>query len=413
MTGGLTWLAPADDGEVAAGLERAVQARLGRGPDGVWTAPGRVNLIGEHTDYNAGLSLPFALPHRTYAAVTRRADGVLRVASRQKDGIGFEGRVEQVRPATASGPGVAADGWAAYVTGVFAVLAGRVGADGLGADVLVDGRVPLGAGLSSSAALSCSVAVALRDLVPALHDLDDADLVAACVRAENEFAGAATGGMDQTVSVRARDGHLLLIDSRDGVLTPVPWTLPGHRVLVIDTRAHHSLADGQYAARRRTCEAAAAALGLASLRELGPVELADPRTAAALAPVPGGRARVRHVVSENRRVEDLVRALEQQDGQRVGALMTASHVSLRDDYEVSCRELDVAVGAALAAGAAGARMTGGGFGGSAVALVAAPLVRPVAEAVAAAFAAAGLRDPHFLTAAPSRPAGRWAGPAGS
>lgn len=403
----LTWLPPADDAEVAAGLVAAAREAFGRPPDGVWAAPGRVNLIGEHTDYNAGLSLPFALPHRTYAAVARRPDGVLRIASRQKDGTGWEGRVAEVYPAS-PGRGAHPAGWTAYVAGVFATLADHLGADQLGADVLVDGRVPLGAGLSSSAALSCSVAVAVRDLVPELRDLDDADLVAACVRAENDFAGAATGGMDQTVSVRAREGHLLLIDSRDGAPAPapVPWSLPDHRVLVIDTRVHHSLADGQYAARRQTCEAAAAALGLGALRELDPARLDDPEVIRALMTVPDGLARVRHVVTENARVEDVVRALAEPAIHEVGVSMTASHVSLRDDYEVSCRELDVAVDAALAAGAVGARMTGGGFGGSAVALVPADQVEQVATAVTWAFTDEGWRTPRFAVAEPSRPAGR-------
>jgi galactokinase len=326
-----------------------------------------------------------------------RHDGRLRLASAQLDST-WEGGADEVGPGRPKG-------WPAYVAGVVWALADRL-PTGLGLDVLVDGRVPLGAGLSSSAALSCSVGVAVRDLVPGLDGLDDADLAAACVRAENEVAGAATGGMDQTVSLRAVDDHLLLIDAREHSVLPVAWTLPDHEVLVVDTRAHHSLADGQYAARRATCEQAAAALGLASLRELEAHRLDDPQALRALADVPDGLARVRHVVTENDRVLDLVGALREQDGERVGALMTGSHRSLRDDYEVSCAELDVAVDAALAAGALGARMTGGGFGGSAIALVRREDGGHVAEQVAAAFAAEGLGEPHFLEAAPSRPAGR-------
>lgn len=392
------WLEPADDEATATALEERFAGALGGAPDGVWAAPGRVNVIGEHTDYNAGFALPMALPHRTYAAVRRRDDGVLRLASAQRRGL-WEGRVDAVRPGEPRG-------WPSYVAGVAAVLAERVGAGELGADVLVDGHVPLGAGLSSSAALSCSVGVALRDLVPALHDLPVVDLVGACVRAENDYAGAATGGMDQTVSLRAVDDHLLLLDARDHGVVPVGWTLPSHELLVIDTRAHHSLADGQYEARRRTCEGAAAALGVGSLRELPADRLEDADVLAALAGVPDGTARVRHVVTENDRVLDLVAALRDQDAGRAGELMTASHVSLRDDYEVSSVELDVAVDAALAAGAEGARMTGGGFGGSAVALVRREDVDRVALAVREAFAAAGLDEPAFLEAVPSRPAGR-------
>lgn len=266
--------------------------------------------------------------------------------------------------------------------------------------------MPLGGGLSSSAALSCSVAVALRDLVPGLAGADEAELARACIRAENDFAGAATGGMDQTVSLRAVDEHALLIDCRDFSLTPVAWTLPEHELLVIDTRAHHSLADGQYAARRATCEQAAAALGLGALRDLDAGRLDDADVQDALAGIPDAPARVRHVVTENDRVLDLVGALREQDAQRVGELMLASHASLRDDYEVSCRELDLAVEAAVAAGADGARMTGGGFGGSAIALVRRDDVEVVARAVAEAFRRAGLRAPHFLDATPSRPARR-------
>ena len=392
------WLEPADDEATAAALGERFVRLFGAEPEGVWAAPGRVNVIGEHTDYNGGFALPMALPHRTYAAVRRRDDGVLRLASAQRRGV-WEGRVADVRPRD---PG----GWPAYVAGVAAVLAERAGAADLGADVLVDGHVPLGAGLSSSAALSCSVGVALRDLVPALHDLPVVDLVAACVRAENDYAGAATGGMDQTVSLRAVDDHLLLLDARDHSIVPVGWTLPAHELLVIDTRAHHSLADGQYEVRRRTCEAAASALGLTSLRELSADRLDDAGVLGALAQVPDGTARVRHVVTENDRVLDLVAALREQDAARVGRLMTASHVSLRDDYEVSSVELDAAVEAALAAGAEGARMTGGGFGGSAVALVRRDDVDLVALAVHKAFAAAGLGEPAFLEAVPSRAAGR-------
>lgn len=392
------WLPPAADAPTAAALRRRFEELFGGGPDGVWAAPGRVNLIGEHTDYNAGFALPLALPHRTYAAVRRRGDGLLRLASAQRADR-WQGRVEDV---LARG----VHGWPGYVAGVAAVLAERVDAAALGLDVLLDGHVPPGAGLSSSAALSGSVASALRDLVPDLADLPVQELVAACVRAENEVVGAATGGMDQTVSLRAVEGHLLLLDARDFTVEPVAWSLPRHELLVVDTRAHHVLADGQYERRRRTCEAAAAALGLGSLRELDADRLGQAQVRSALSTVPDAPARVRHVVTENRRVLDLVGALREQDASRVGALMSASHASLRDDYEVSCTELDVAVEAASAAGAEGARMTGGGFGGSAVALVRRERVSSVAGAVLDAFAARGLTAPAFLEAVPAGPAAR-------
>ncbi|MFX0539936.1 galactokinase [Ornithinimicrobium sp. Y1847] len=394
----LTWLPPADDDATAEALSSRFTARLGRLPDGVWAAPGRVNLIGEHTDYNNGYCLPLALPHRTYAAVSARDDGILRIGSVQKS-HGWEGRVEDVRLGRPPG-------WPAYVAGVAAIFAEQAGAGELGADVLVDGHVPLGAGLSSSAALSCAAGLALRDLVPALAQLDPADVAAACIRAENEVAGAATGGMDQTIAMRAVDGHLVLLDCQDFSVVPVAWTLPDHEVLVIDTRAHHTLADGQYAVRRQTCEVAAATLGVRSLREVTTEQLLDGQVRALLAQIPDGAARVRHVVTENARVLELVSGLREQDAATVGELMTASHRSLRDDYEVSCRELDLAVDAAIDAGAAGARMTGGGFGGSAIALVRREEAELIAEAVVGAFTDQGLEAPHLLEAVPSGPARR-------
>ncbi|WP_151523483.1 galactokinase [Serinicoccus kebangsaanensis] len=393
----LIWTPTADDEQVAEALTEEAAGLLGGPVQGVWAAPGRVNLIGEHTDYNGGWCLPFALSHRTYVAVRRRDDGRLRIASRQASGQAWEGSVAEVGPAT---PG----GWASYVAGVASVLAERVGAQALGADVLVDGHVPLGAGLSSSAALSCSVALALHDLVPELSGLDRADLASTCVRAENEVAGAATGGMDQSVSLRAVDGHALLIDCRDFSLTPVAWTLPDHDVLVIDTRAHHSLADGQYASRRAACERACSVLGVASLREVDGVDLEE--VLGRLADDPEVARRVRHVLTENARVLDLVAALAEREAAEVGRLMGASHDSLRDDYEVSCPELDLAVESAVAGGAVGARMTGGGFGGSAIALVPRGQEEGVAGSVATAFADRGWEAPHFLTATPSAPACR-------
>ena len=397
MTHEVTWSPAVTDAEVEPHLRAAFAREFGGAPDGVWAAPGRVNLIGEHTDYNGGWCLPFALAHRTFCAVRARPDGRLRVASRQAPDQAWEGEIGQLAPGA---PG----GWVAYVAGVVAILAEGPAAGPMGADILVDGRVPLGAGLSSSAALSCSSAVALVDLVPGLAGVDRAALAEVCVRAENDYAGAATGGMDQTVSLRAEDGHALLIDCSDFSLTAVPWTLPEHEVLVIDTRAHHSLADGQYAARRDACERACRSLGVDSLRELHGADVDE-----VLGRLDGdaeAQRRVRHVLTENVRVLDLVAALEAQDADEVGRLMVASHVSLRDDYEVSCRELDVAVDAALGAGAAGARMTGGGFGGSALALVRRDQVDGVARAVHEAFLAEGLEAPHLLRATPSAPAHR-------
>jgi galactokinase len=390
------WLPAPSDEEVAGALAQAFSEAYGAAPSGVWAAPGRVNLIGEHTDYNDGLCLPMALPHATYAAVRLRADGTVRVRSRQAPER-WEGPLAEV------GPG-SPPGWAAYPLGVLWALAER-GVEVPGLDVMVDGRVPVGSGLSSSAALECAVAVAVAELVPAAAQLSREELARACVRAENVVAGASTGGMDQAVSLRARAGHAMLLDCSDFEVTHVPWRLAsaGWGVLVMDTRAPHALVDGQYAARRRACEQAAAALGVPSLRELSPPTL-DRAVERLGDPVLGRRTR--HVVTETERVRQAAAALDAADADALGTAMVASHRSLRDDYEVSCPELDLAVETALGRGAVGARMTGGGFGGSAIALVRQDEATEVAQAVAEAFARRGFADPQFLMATPSGPAGR-------
>ncbi len=400
----------------AEGEERAralFTATFDARPDGVWSAPGRVNLIGEHTDYNGGLALPIALPHRTYAAVARRDDDLVRLVSAQEPSGVREVRLADVAPGTV-------DGWAAYVVGVAWALREARHAVG-GFDLAIDSCVPFGAGLSSSAALEAAVAVAL-DAVYAVglagavvdgaadDDAGRATLAGLCVRAENEMAGAPTGGMDQAASLRARGGHALLLDCRDGAVRHVPFDLTGHglALLVVDTRAPHSHVDGEYAQRRAACDRAADLLGVPDLREVAQDADRRAQAEAVLAPEADGDVlvrRVRHVVTEIDRVTEFVTRLEDGDVHGVGPVMDASHASLRDDYEVSCRELDVAVDAARAAGALGARMTGGGFGGSAIALVPADAVEHVAEAVAAAFAREGLRAPAFAEAVAAPPAG--------
>ena len=376
-------------------------ARFGREPQGSWSAPGRVNLIGEHTDYNSGLALPIGLPQRTYALAARRTDDRLRVASLQTGDL-----VEIAIPQIA--PGVP-QGWASYVAGV----AWALRADGFdigGADVLIDGQVPLGAGLSSSAAIECATGAALSglyDLDLLADDTARAHLAVLCRRAENEIALAPTGGMDQAASLLARAGQALLLDCRDGATRLVPFEIErdGLVLLVIDTRAHHALVDGQYGARRASCERAAAALGLASLREVDPARLD-----AVLADLVGLLAgdgpeppevvvrRVRHVVTEIERVQECAAAMTDRDWEGVGRLFAASHASLRDDFEVSCLELDLACSVAQDQGALGARMTGGGFGGSAIALVPEAVAGPVQAAVTEAFAAAGLTAPSIFAA---------------
>jgi galactokinase len=347
------------------------------------SAPGRVNLIGEHTDYNGGLCLPLALPQRTSVTLTARDDDLLSLASTQES-VRWEGRVED-HPA----------GWPAYVAGVVAVLR----ADGHpvpGFSATIDSDVPLGAGLSSSAALECAVAVGVTGLLGLDLDDDTRRLVAeACMRAENDYVGAPTGGMDQKVAMLGRPGHALLLDFTDGGVTPIPLALEdaGLALLVIDTRVSHSLTDGSYGDRRSECAAAAAALGLNSLRpaDLDTVERLDD---------PVLRRRARHVVTENARVLTAVTALEARDWSGLSSVLDASHLSMRDDFEISCAELDLAVEASRAAGALGARMTGGGFGGSALALVRVAELTQVQDAVGAAFEAAGYRAPAFLVATP-------------
>ena len=421
MTG--EWLDAWDRTDGARRAADLFRSRFGEEPDGVWSAPGRVNLIGEHTDYNGGLCLPIDLPHRTYVALRNRDDDVLRLVSEREHAM-WTGTSDQVHPG-------AHLGWAAYVAGVAWALnqssdadLSAVAPDGRrspsgarvgGFDAAVASCVPYGAGLSSSAALESAVAVALDDvddLGLASSDAGRAVLAAACVRAENEIAGAPTGGMDQSSSLRAQPGHALLLDTRDGTVQHVPFDLSAHglALLVIDTRAEHQLADGQYANRRATCEAAAARLGHTSLREIGAG--ADLEAALAVLSEPGDVEaettvkRVRHVVTEIARVEDFVALLDGGLVAEVGPLMDASHTSLRDDYEVSCAELDLAVTVARASGALGARMTGGGFGGSAIALVESGSVDRIATAIADAFGAAGFTSPVFLVADASAPADR-------
>ena len=376
-------------------------------PDGVWSAPGRGNLIGEHTDYNGGLVLPFALPHRTYAAVSRRPDRTVRLVSAQEAGTVVTVDLDTVAPGAVSG-------WAAYVVGVAWALE-QAGATLGGFDVAITSCVPYGAGLSSSAALEGSVAIGLDALFGLGHGADDAGrqhLVAACIRAENEIAGAPTGGMDQAAALRTQEGHALLLDCRSLEVRQIPFDLAsdGLALLVIDTRAPHALVDGQYAARRTTCEAAAAVLGVETLREVTDLDAALATLAAPGALDASGQdpevaaRRVKHVVTEIARVGEVVALLDSGRTAQVGAVLSAAHASLRDAYEVSCHELDVAVDAAVHAGALGGRMIGGGFGGSAIALVRVEDAEQVAGEIAAAFESEGLRAPGFLIAVAGGPA---------
>ena len=360
---------------------------FGGKPDGLWWAPGRVNLIGEHTDYNDGFVLPLALEQGVAAAARPAGDRVLRVHSVQL------GATVEV-PLDTIAPGVPA-GWAGYVAGVAWALR-QDGHDVPGLDVVVDGDIPVGAGLSSSAALECAVAVAWNDLGGLGLPLDA--LAAAARRAENDVVGAPTGVMDQMASLHGRAGHLVFLDTRSLAVEPVPFDPPaaGLALLVIDSKAPHALVDGEYAERRRSCEQAVAILGVRALRDVAVDDLD-----AALARLEDDllRKRVRHIVTENARVLEVVGALRAgADPRTIGPALTASHASMRDDFEITVPEIDTAVAAALDAGAHGARMTGGGFGGCVLALVEADTVEHVVRAVEAAYEAAGFRAPVAFVA---------------
>ncbi|MGW0048242.1 galactokinase [Nocardia cyriacigeorgica] len=366
-----------------------------------WAAPGRVNVIGEHTDYNDGYVLPIALPMTVECAARRRGDDQVVLSSRQRPGepiaLGLGGleRERAVLP-----------GWARYPVGVLAEFVRRGHALG-GVELRIDGGVPIGAGLSSSAALCCSVAVALRDLFGL--GLSARELIDLARTTENRYVGVPTGILDQSAAILCTPGHALFLDVRrfdraePGAYEQIPFDLrrAGLELLVVDTGHPHSLADSGYAERRTQCGAAAAELGVGSLRAIdsldGLARLDDPVLL----------RRARHVVGENARVLDVVELLRAgADPREIGPVLTASHTSLRADFEVSTPALNVVVAAALAAGAYGARMVGGGFGGSVIALVDKRAVGLVSDAVRDELAGNGLPAPTVFTAVPAAGARR-------
>ncbi|GAA3807182.1 galactokinase [Nocardioides panacisoli] len=363
-----------------------------------WRAPGRVNLIGEHTDYNGGLALPFAIEHGCTAEVGLAPGRDLHVATSAQEADD----VRLTAADLAALPGSDGPVWARYVLGPLWVLRER-GYDVPPLEVRVDSDVPSGSGLSSSAAVVCSVTSAVDDLLEL--GLSPDDLLAVARAAENDVVGAPTGGLDQMASLRCRVGEVLLCDFATTTTENVPADLAadGLTVLVVDTLVRHSHADGEYAARRRGCEAAAAVLGLPALGALRTDDLA-----AALARLEDDeQARyVRHVVSEDDRVRRTAELLRAGRTAGIGSLLTASHASLRDDFRVTVPELDLAVETLLAAGALGARMTGGGFGGSVIALVEEGRATDAAAATAEAFGRAGYRSPAWFTTLPSAGARR-------
>ncbi|MEV1290997.1 galactokinase [Pseudonocardia sp. NPDC049635] len=358
---------------------------------GAWFAPGRVNLIGEHTDYNDGFVLPFALPHRAVVTASVADGGPSRVWSAQQDGV-IAFSASTVTPGEVTG-------WAAYVAGMCWAFR-EAGYPVAEVDLRLDSDVPVGAGLSSSAAVECAVGMALAGLAGVR--VGPTELARIARRAENVFVGAPTGGMDQMASVHGRPGRLVFLDTRDDTVELVVFDPPAHglELLVIDSRAPHAHAGGEYGARRADCEAAAAALGVPALRDAGPADLAslaDDRI----------RRRARHVITENDRVREVAAILSAgADPREIGPLLDASHVSMRDDFEITVPHVDVAVEAARAGGAVGARMTGGGFGGCVIALCDTDRVGPVISAVRSAYAARGWAAPVVFPGRPCEGAGR-------
>jgi len=370
-------------------------ALTGRTPDGLWSAPGRVNLIGEHTDYNDGFVLPFAIDRRTIVGAGARDDSVLRVAST----FGDEAVEIDLRELGAAQAGGALRGWAAYPLGVAWAL-GEFGADleaVPGVDLVIDSNVPVGAGLSSSAAIESAVAIALDELWRL--GMSRETLAKVGQRAENDAVGAPTGIMDQSASLLGRRDSAVSLDCRslDAEVVPLGFADAGLAVVVIDTRVTHEHSTGGYRERRESCEAGAAALGVPSLRHVRVDEL--DRARQVLDDVTFRR--VRHVVTENQRVLDTVRTLREAGPLAIGDLLDASHRSMRDDFEISVPELDLAVETAHGAGAIGARMTGGGFGGSAIALAPLDAVSHIRVAIDGAFAEHGFTAPEVFTVTPS------------
>ena len=361
--------------------------RFTREPLGVWRAPGRVNLIGEHTDYNDGFVFPFAIDRSTVVALAPREDRTLQITTAHTDDI-VRIALDEVTPDAVSG-------WSAYPLGVVWAL-GQFGADlaaVTGFDAHIDSDVPIGAGLSSSAAIECAVAVALTEVWEL--GLDRETLARVGQLAENKAVGAPTGIMDQSASLLGRADAAVFLDCRslDAEVIPLGFEAAGLVLLVINTHVSHAHATGGYADRRASCERGAREMAVPSLRDLDVDDL--DRAAGVLDEVTFRR--IRHILTENRRVLDTVRTLRLEGPEAIGDLLTASHASMRDDFEISVPELDVAVDTALAAGAIGARMTGGGFGGAAIALVRVADLAAVSDAVLAAFAHNGFETPDLFT----------------
>ena len=367
-------------------IEKKFVDTFGQSPEVIAAAPGRVNLIGEHIDYSDGYVLPFAIADRTYAALRRRPDRLVRIASAQRKNTVITVNLDEVHPGLKGQ-------WERYVLSVIWAMQVKHGVD-----VMIDGHVPLGAGLSSSAALECSVATALNDLFSLGFSVES--LARLAQKGENEYVGVPCGIMDQSVSLMAKRGSALLLDCRDLTSRDIAFDVASHglELLIIDTQAHHSLTDGGYAQRRASCDGVVAKLAVRSMRELTMEKLEASHDLISTTEF----MRARHAVTEIARVLDAVKALESKNFTTLGHLLNASHASLRDDYDVSCPELNTAVDAAITAGALGARMVGGGFGGSAIALIKVSHTQETIKSIEEAFESKRFKTPRFFTSLPSQ-----------
>ena len=358
---------------------------FGSAPEVIASAPGRVNLIGEHVDFLDGFVLPFAISNVTTVAIARNQSNRIRTASMQKSGVIFQTEVAELSPKTG-------EAWSRYPVGVIWALEISTGLD-----ILIDGEVPLGAGLSSSAALECAVATALNSLFELGFSLPE--LARITQRAENIYVGMPCGIMDQSVSLMANAGNALLLDTRDLSTEQIPFDIAplGLELLVIDTQVHHALVDGGYAERRASCEKAVSDLGITSLRDISVADFLARKSELDAKTF----SRAFHGVTEMQRVLDAVQLLKSGDFVGFGEIVSAAHISLRDNYTVSCPELDLAVEISQKFGALGARMIGGGFGGSAIALIKAKDSELIKSEILSAFMAAKFKAPRFFLALPS------------
>jgi galactokinase len=358
---------------------------FGAAPELIASAPGRVNLIGEHVDFLDGFVLPFAISDATTVAIARNSSNKVRCASIQKKGIVSTVNCADIAPKSG-------EAWTRYPIGVLWSLGIETGID-----ILVDGQVPLGAGLSSSAALECAIATAINELFDLGLTLPE--LARAAQRAENIYVGMPCGIMDQSVSLMATQGNALLLDTRDLSIEQIPFDIAplGLELLVIDTQVHHALVDGGYAERRASCEKAISDLGITSLRDISIADFVarkselDEKT----------YLRAFHGITEMQRVLDAVSLLKAGDLVGFGEIVTAAHISLRDNYTVSCPELNLAVDTAIKFGALGSRMIGGGFGGSAIALIKAKDSELIKNEIKSAFMVSRFKSPRFFSALPS------------